>query len=69
MAAGKVLERAGAKGMRVGDAMVSHKHANFMINRRRASAAHMRELIARAHDLALRRYGIDLEPEIEMVGE
>jgi UDP-N-acetylmuramate dehydrogenase len=69
VAAGKVLERAGAKGMRVGDAVVSHKHANFMINRGRATAAQMRDLIARAHDLALRRYAIDLEPEIEAVGE
>jgi UDP-N-acetylmuramate dehydrogenase len=69
VAAGKVLDRAGAKGMRVGDAQVSRNHANFFINRGRASAAEMRELIARAHALALRRYGIDLELEIEMVGE
>jgi UDP-N-acetylmuramate dehydrogenase len=69
VAAGKVLDRAGAKGMRVGDAEVSRSHANFLINRGRASAADMRELIARAHALAVRRYGIDLELEIEIVGE
>lgn len=68
VAAGKVLHRAGAKGMRVGDAQISHKHANFMVNRGRATAGEMRELIERAHALALRRYGIDLELEIEMVG-
>jgi UDP-N-acetylmuramate dehydrogenase len=68
-AAGKILDRAGAKSMRVGDAQVSAKHANFLINRGRAKADEMRELIERAHALALRRYGIDLELEIELVGE
>jgi len=69
VAAGKVLHRAGAKGLRVGDAQVSLKHANFFINRGRATAAEMRELIERVHALALRRYGVDLELEIELVGE
>ena len=69
VAAGKVLDRAGAKGMRAGQAQVSRKHANFFINRGRATAAEMRELFERTHTLALRRYGIDLELEIEPVGE
>ncbi len=69
VAAGKVLDRSGAKGMRVGDAQVSRKHANFLINRGRASATDMRALIERSHALALRRYGIDLELEIEITGE
>jgi UDP-N-acetylmuramate dehydrogenase len=69
VAAGKVLDRAGAKGMRVGGAEVSRSHANFFINRRRATADEMRELIEKAHALALRRYGVDLELEIELVGE
>jgi len=69
VAAGKVLHRAGAKGHRVGDAQVSMKHANFLINRNRATADEMRELIEWAHSLALRRYEIDLELEIEMVGQ
>jgi len=69
VAAGKILARAGAKGMRVGDAEVSRKHANFVINRRRATAKDVRELLTRTHALALRWYGIDLEPEIEVVGE
>jgi UDP-N-acetylmuramate dehydrogenase len=69
VAAGKVLDRGGAKGKRIGDAQVSPKHANFLLNRGRATAAEMRELAEWAHALALRRYGIDLELEIEMVGE
>jgi UDP-N-acetylmuramate dehydrogenase len=69
VAAGKVLDRAGAKAMRVGDAQVSTKHANFLLNRGRARAWEMRQLVERAHALALRRYGINLELEIEVVGE
>ena len=68
VAAGKVLDRAGAKGRRIGDAQVSPKHANFLVNRGRATAAEMRELVEWTHALALRKYGIDLELEIEMVG-
>jgi len=69
VAAGKVLDRAGAKGRRIGQAQISRKHANFLVNRARATASDMRELVAWAHELALRRYGIDLELEIELVGE
>jgi UDP-N-acetylmuramate dehydrogenase len=69
VAAGKVLDRAGAKGMQVGQAEISRKHANFIINRGRATAAEVRGLIEKAHALTRRRYGIDLELEIEMMGE
>jgi UDP-N-acetylmuramate dehydrogenase len=69
VAAGKVLDRGGAKGKRIGDAQVSLKHANFFLNRGRATAAEMRELTGWAHALALRKYGIDLEMEIELLGE
>ncbi len=68
VAAGKVLDRAGAKGLRVGDAQVSRKHANFFINLGQATAAEMKELIERTHALALRRYELDLELEIEWLG-
>jgi len=68
VAAGKVLDRAGAKGIRVGDAEVSRSHANFFINRGQAGAAEVMALIEHTHALALRRYGIDLELEIELVG-
>ncbi len=69
VAAGKVLDRAGAKGKRIGEAQISLKHANFLVNRGRASASDMKALIAWAHALALRKYGIDLSLEIELVGE
>ncbi|MFB3882916.1 MAG: UDP-N-acetylmuramate dehydrogenase [Armatimonadota bacterium] len=69
VAAGKVLDRAGAKGRRIGGAQVSPKHANFLVNRGSATAEEMRQLIEWAHSVALRKYGIDLELEIEFVGE
>jgi UDP-N-acetylmuramate dehydrogenase len=69
VAAGKVLDRGGAKGRRIGGAQVSPKHANFLVNCGEATAEEMRELIEWAHTLALRKYGIDLELEIEFVGE
>ncbi|MFB3881598.1 MAG: UDP-N-acetylmuramate dehydrogenase [Armatimonadota bacterium] len=69
VAAGKVLDRSGAKGRRLGDAQISAKHANFLVNRGRATAADVWALANWAHALALRKYGIDLEFEIETVGE
>lgn len=69
IAAGKLLDRAGAKGMCVGDAEVSHKHANFIINRGQAKACDVRALIEQLQTLVLRTYGIELEPEVEFVGE
>ena len=55
--------------MHVGDAQVSPKHANFIVNRGRATAADVRRLIEQLQELALRVHGIWLEPEIEFVGE
>jgi len=69
IAAGKVLDRAGAKGMRCGDAQVSYKHANFIVNRGQATAAQVRTLVEQLEDLVWRLHGIRLEPEIEFVGE
>ncbi|NIM07040.1 MAG: UDP-N-acetylmuramate dehydrogenase, partial [Armatimonadetes bacterium] len=69
IAAGKLLDRAGAKGMSVGDAEVSLTHANFIINRGRATAAEVRALIEKCQQLVLQTYEIELEPEVEFAGE
>jgi UDP-N-acetylmuramate dehydrogenase len=69
IAAGKLVDRAGCKGVRVGDAEVSSKHANFIINRGRASAADVRDLMCEVQERVLRVHGIWLEPEIELIGE
>ena len=69
IAAGKLVDRAGCKGLRVGDAEVSSKHANFIINRGRATAADVRALMAQMQARVLRVHGIWLEPEIELIGD
>ena len=67
--AGWLLERAGAKGMRVGGAIVSDKHANFILNPGGATAADILELTRRMRDLVEREFGITLEYEIRIVGD
>ncbi|UCH34777.1 MAG: UDP-N-acetylmuramate dehydrogenase [Armatimonadota bacterium] len=69
IAAGKLVDRAGCKGLRVGDAEVSTTHANFIINRGRATAADVRNLMCEVQERVLRVHGIWLEPEIELIGE
>ena len=66
--AGEILDGAGAKGMQVGGARVSKKHANFIENTGNASAEDVRELMVRLQKLALDKCGVALEPEIQLVG-
>ena len=63
-----LIDRAGLKGERVGNAVISPKHANFFVNDGGASAGDIRELIRRVEDAVRRAYGITLEPEIQYVG-
>lgn len=67
--AGQLIEAAGAKGWWVGQAEVSVKHANFIINRGRATAADVLELITRIREVVANRTGITLELEVEIWGE
>ncbi len=64
IAAGQLLEQAGARGMSVGDAAVSDVHCNFLINRGNARAADVLALGAELKDLVQRRYGLRLEEEV-----
>ncbi|MGI6379518.1 MAG: UDP-N-acetylmuramate dehydrogenase [Anaerolineae bacterium] len=66
--AGFLIEQAGLKGRRVGDAVVSDKHANFIMNEGRATAAEIRELILLVQREVQQQLGELLEPEIEFVG-
>lgn len=68
-AAGYLLENSGAKKMRVGGAVVSRKHSNFIINRRNASAKDIRILADGMRDAVKRNYNIILEEEVEYVGK
>lgn len=67
--AGRLLDEAGAKGMSVGDAVVSNRHANFVLNTGQARAEDVVELMRRMRDLVRRRFGVTLRPEVEFVGE
>lgn len=66
--AGRLVEEAGCKGMRIGDAIVSKKHANFIVNCHLASAADVIRLIDEVRHRVLQRFGVVLELEIEKVG-
>lgn len=67
--AGRLLDVLGLKGTRVGGAMVSDIHANFFVNTGSASARDVLDLIALVRRRVHEARGIDLEPEVEIVGE
>jgi UDP-N-acetylmuramate dehydrogenase len=64
--AGRLIDQAGLKGLRVGDAEVSLEHGNFLVNRGAASSAQFAELMARVREEVLARTGIELVPEVEI---
>jgi UDP-N-acetylmuramate dehydrogenase len=66
---GLVIEQAGLKGMRVGGAVVSEKHANFIVNDDSATAADIVGLMAEVQATIREQTGIELHPEIERIGE
>lgn len=67
--AGRLIEVVGLKGARVGDAEVSTKHANFMVNRGQARAADVIALIGKVRRAIRRRAGVRLDLELKIVGE
>jgi UDP-N-acetylmuramate dehydrogenase len=67
--AGRLIEAAGLKGARVGQAEISTLHANFFVNQGEARAADVFALIHRAHAAVLDQFGVDLELEVELVGD
>lgn len=67
--AGRLIESVGLKGARVGDAEVSTKHANFMVNRGQARAADVIALIGKVRSAIRRRAGVRLDLELKIVGE
>lgn len=66
--AGRLIDQAGLRGTRVGDAAISSLHANFFINYGNASARDVWELIKLAQSVVSKKFGIDLELEIQLVG-
>lgn len=66
--AARLVDATGCKGMRVGGARVSEKHANFIVAGPQARAADVLELIGRVQSAVEERWGIHLEPEVRLVG-
>lgn len=66
---GPMIEQLGLKGYAIGGAQVSTKHAGFIVNRGRATAHDVLDLIAYIQEQASQRFGVDLHPEIKVVGE
>jgi UDP-N-acetylmuramate dehydrogenase len=67
--AGRLIDQCGMKGFRVGDAQISHIHANIMVNLGHATAREVRELISTAQSRVEEKFGHRLEPEIGFIGE
>lgn len=69
MAAGYLLDQSGCKKLRVGGAEFSRKHANFLINKKNATASDIRSLASKAKDAVNSKYNIDLQEEVEYIGK
>jgi len=67
--AGRLIDAAGLKGLRIGGAVVSEKHANFIVNDQRGTASDVRRLAERVRREVRDRSGVDLVLEVEFVGD
>ena len=67
--AGRLIETAGLKGLRIGGAVVSEKHANFIVNDQKGTAADVRHLAERVRAEIEARFGVRLDFEIEFIGD
>jgi UDP-N-acetylmuramate dehydrogenase len=67
--AGRLIDAAGLKGLRIGGAVVSEKHANFIVNDQRGTASDVRRLAERVRREVRERAGVELVLEIEFVGD
>ena len=64
--AGRIIEQAGCKGMRFGDAQISSKHANFILNKGDASSKDVLKLMSLAKREVRRRFKVSLSPEVKI---
>jgi UDP-N-acetylmuramate dehydrogenase len=67
--AGKLIDDCGLRGFRVGDAQISEKHCGFVVNRGKATAADVIELMKKVNDIVTEKFGVGLEPEVRIIGE
>ncbi len=67
--AAAMIDGAGCKGLAVGGAQVSEKHAGFVVNRGGATAADVKALMAEVQRRVLEKYGVELQPEVRFLGD
>jgi UDP-N-acetylmuramate dehydrogenase len=67
--AGRLVDACGLRGSRLGGAAISEKHANFIVNEGGATAAEIRSLAERARKAVAERFGIDLQYEVQFIGD
>jgi UDP-N-acetylmuramate dehydrogenase len=67
--AGRLIEDVGLKGHRIGGAVVSEKHANFIVNDQKGTAADVRRLAEHVRGIVAERHGVELAFEIEFLGD
>lgn len=67
--AGKLIQDCGLKGFRIGDAMISEKHAGFMINCGNATCKEVKAVAQEVYTRVLRETGYKLRPEVRLIGE
>jgi len=67
--AGRLIEKAGLKGHKVGGAQISERHANFIVNYHDGLASDIFKLMKMAQREVFERFGVMLEPEVELIGD
>ena len=67
--AGRLIETAGLKGKRIGNAEISARHANFMVNLGGARAEDVKSLMELAQSAVREKFGVELSPEVKFLGE
>ncbi len=67
--AGKLIQDAGLRGYRVGDAQISEKHCGFVINRGNATAAQIHQLIRDVQEKVKEQFGVELKTEVRFLGD
>jgi UDP-N-acetylmuramate dehydrogenase len=69
VSAGELIDRAGLKGLRKGDAEVSTRHANFIVNKGDARASDVVALMEHIQDMVFDQFAVSLEPEVIIIGQ
>jgi len=67
--AARLIEGCGLKGLRIGGAQVSQKHANFIVNIANASATDIESLMVKVRETVAEKTGVQLQPEVKIIGE